>query len=211
MGDNTLDNDNKNNDGNGITKRRIERETTIAATKFKIDFSFKREVFFIITGALAGAIMYVIPITVFAIEQGSLYYLTWIVFGHVAGVYSPVSSVIVAGFLLHILVATSIGIIAGLFLYKTNILNISKPSNGLKYGLFVGSLVFVIFAIPVQQFVLGPEFARTIGSSSSTTTTNTSSPPPVAVEDSQPMISQPSAASSSPSNQLSIFTQLRAL
>lgn len=130
-----MDNDNKNNNGNDITKRKIERKNIIAATKFKIDFSFKREVFFIIAGALAGAIMYVIPITVFAIEQGSLYYLTWIVFGHIAGIYSPVSSVIVAGFLLHIFVATSIGIIAGLFLYKTNILNISKPSNGLKYGL----------------------------------------------------------------------------
>ncbi|HYX54541.1 MAG TPA: C2H2-type zinc finger protein, partial [Nitrososphaeraceae archaeon] len=115
--------------------------------------------------------------------------------------------------MLHIFVATSIGIIAGLFLYKTNILNISKPSNGLKYGLFVGSLVFVVFAIPVQQFVLGPEFARTIGNSSTTTTTNINTPPPVIIEDSQPMISQPSATSSSssfPSNQ-SVFTQLRAL
>src|SRR5215217_308055 len=207
MGDNTLDsdNDNKNNDGNSITKRRIERETTTAATKFKIDFSFKREVFFIIAGALAGAIMYVIPITVFAIEQGSLYYLTWIVFGHIAGVYSPISSVIVAGFLLHILVATSIGIIAGLFLYKTNILNISKPSNGLKYGLFVGSLVFVIFAIPVQEFVLGPEFARTIGSSSTTTTTTNTSSSPAATESSQPMVSKPSLSS----NQI-IINQLRA-
>ena len=59
--------------------------------------------------------MYVIPITVFAIEQGSLYYyLTWVVFGHIADVYSPISSVIIAGFLLYIFVATSIGIIAGL-------------------------------------------------------------------------------------------------
>src|SRR5215208_4174540 len=214
MGDNTLDSDNKNNDGNnGITKRRKrETATAAAATKFKIDFSFKREVFFIIAGALAGAIMYVIPITVFAIEQGWLYYLTWIVFGHIAGVYSSASSVIIAGFLLHIFVATSIGIIAGLFLYKTNILNISKPSNGLKYGLFVGSLVFVVFAIPVQQFVLGPEFARTIGNSSTTTTTNINTQPPVIIEDSQPMISQPSATSSSsfPSNP-SVFTELRVL
>jgi NADH dehydrogenase FAD-containing subunit len=207
-----LDNDNKINNGNGITKTQIERKTITAATKFKIDFSFKREVFFIIAGALAGAIMYVIPITVFAVEQGSLYYLTWIVFGHIAGIYSPVSSVIVVGFLLHIFVATSIGIIAGLFLYKTNILNISKPSNGLKYGLFVGSLVFVVFAIPVQQFVLGPEFARTIGDSSTTKTTNINTQPPVIIEDSQPMISQPSATSYSsfPSNQ-SVFTQLRVL
>lgn len=70
--------------------------------------------------------------------------------------------------MLHILTATPIGIIAGLFLYKTNILNISKPSNGLKYGLLVCSLVFIIFAMPVQEFVLGPEFARTIGSAATT-------------------------------------------
>src|SRR5919108_6200500 len=207
MGDNTLGSGNKNND---ITKRR--ETATAAATKFKIDFSFKREVFFIIAGALAGAIMYIIPVTVFAIEQGSLYYLTWIVFGHIAGVYSPASYVIIAGFLLHILVATSIGIIAGLFLYKTNILNISKPSNGLKYGLFVGSLVFVIFAIPVQQFVLGPEFALTIGSISATTATNKNTQTPAAAEDSQPMIDdEPSAAASSSTTNQSIFTQLRAL
>ena len=73
--------------------------------------------------------------------------------------FSSLTSVIIAGFMLHVLTATCIGIIAGLFLYKTNILNISRPSNGLKYGLFVGSLVFVIFAIAVQEFVLGPEFA----------------------------------------------------
>ena len=121
--------------------------------------------------------MYVIPITVFAIEQGSSYYLTWIVFGHIAGVYSPISSVIIAGFMLHILVATSIGIISGLFLYKTNILNISKPSNGLKYGLFVGSLVFVYFCYTSSGIVLGPEFARIIGSAPTTTTTQTNSQP----------------------------------
>src|SRR5215218_6639757 len=192
-----------------MTRRKMKEPPM--TSEFKIDFSFRREVFFIIAGALMGAIVYVIPIRVFAIEEGSSYYLTWIVFGHIAGVYFPIASVIIAGFILHVLTATCIGIIAGLFLYKTNILNISKPSNGLKYGLFVGSLVFVIFAIPVQQFVLGPEFARTIGSISATTATNKNTQPPVAVEDSQPMISQPSAASSSPSNQLSIFTQLRAL
>jgi NADH dehydrogenase len=205
-----MDNDNNSNTDDGITKRRIERKTatTAAATKFKIDFSFKREVFFIIAGALMGAIVYIIPITVFAIEQRSSYYLTWLVFGHIAGVYSPISSVIITGFLLHILVATSIGIISGLFLYKTNILNISKPSNGLKYGLFVGSVVFVIFAIPVQEFVLGPEFARTTTTTTTNTKTNTNIQLPAAMEDSQPMISQPSVLSSS--NQ-SLFTQFRAL
>jgi NADH dehydrogenase FAD-containing subunit len=189
-------------------RRKKEKKEFTPISEFKIDFSFRREVLFIIAGALMGAIVYVIPITVFAIEEGSSYYLTWIVFGHIAGVYSPVTSVIIAGFMLHVLTATCIGIIAGLFLYKTNILNISKPSNGLKYGLFVGSLVFVIFAIPVQEFVLGPEFARTIGSNittTTTTTTNTSSPP-AATESSQPMVSKPSISS----NQI-IINQLRAI
>src|ERR687896_142966 len=198
------------------TRRKKEKKESTPISEFKIDFSFRREVLFIIAGALMGAIVYVIPITVFAIEEGSSYYLTWIVFGHIAGVYSSsLTSVIIAGFMLHILVATSIGIIAGLFLYKTNILNISKPSNGLKYGLFVGSLVFVIFAIPVQEFVLGPEFARTIGDTSATTATNINTQQsPAALEDSQPMISQPSVSSSpssSSSSDQSLFIQLRAL
>ena len=76
--------------------RRKKESTTVS--EFKIDFSFRREVFFIIAGALMGAIAYVIPITVFAIEGGSSYYLTWIVFGHIAGVYSPITSVITAGY-----------------------------------------------------------------------------------------------------------------
>jgi len=186
----------------------VEKKEFTTVSEFKIDFSFRREVFFIIAGALMGAISYVIPITVFAIEGGSSYYLTWIVFGHIAGVYSPITSIIIAGFMLHILTATSIGILSGLFLYKTNILNISKPSNGLKYGLFVGSLVFAIFAIPVQEFVLGPEYAHTtVGSSSRTTTTTTANKsPPAVTENSQPMLSKPSIFS----NQIT-FNQLRAI
>jgi NADH dehydrogenase FAD-containing subunit len=190
-------------------KKEQKKKESTTVSEFKIDFSFRREVFFIIAGALMGAISYVIPITVFAIEGGSSYYLTWIVFGHIAGVYSPITSVIIAGFMLHILTATSIGIISGLFLYKTNILNISKPSNGLKYGLFVGSLVFAIFAIPVQEFVLGPEYSRTLGSSSSTTTTTTTTAnksSPAVTENSQPMLSKPSIFS----NQIT-FNQLRAI
>ena len=187
-------------------KKEQKKKESTTVSEFKIDFSFRREVFFIIAGALMGAISYVIPITVFAIEGGSSYYLTWIVFGHIAGVYSPITSVIIAGFMLHILTATSIGIISGLFLYKTNILNISKPSNGLKYGLFVGSLVFAIFAIPVQEFVLGPEYSRTLGSSSGTTTTTANKSPPAVTENSQPMVSKPSIFS----NQIT-FNQLRAI
>src|ERR671930_2224703 len=126
--------------------------------QIRIDFSFKREVFFVVIGAIIGAIVFVIPKTIFEIEMGLPYYLSWIVFGHIAGVYSSAS--VLAGIGLHMLTAISIGTVVGIFLYKASILNISKVSNGLLYGLFAGSVVFAIFFIPVQQIVLAPEIAR---------------------------------------------------
>jgi NADH:ubiquinone reductase (H+-translocating) len=63
---------------------------------------------------------------------------------------------------IHVITGISIGIISGIFLYKTNILNISKPSNGLYYGLLTGTLVYLIFAIPVEQFVLNPQIRVTL-------------------------------------------------
>jgi hypothetical protein len=140
----------------------------IRSTQARVDFSFKREVFFIVAGGIMGAIVMAIPFTFPFTGRGSGYALTWIVFGHIVGVYSPVSSAIIAGILIHIVTGTSIGIISGVFLYKTNILNISKPSNGLRYGLLVGTLVYLIFAIPVGQFVLNPEFGHTLSSNNGT-------------------------------------------
>ncbi|MGB8024774.1 MAG: NAD(P)/FAD-dependent oxidoreductase [Nitrososphaeraceae archaeon] len=140
----------------------------IRSTQARIDFSFKREVFFIVAGGIIGAIVMAIPFTFPFTGRGSGYALTWIVFGHIAGVHSPISSVIIAGILIHIVTGTSIGIISGVFLYKTNILNISKPSNGLRYGLLVGTLVYLIFAIPVEHFVLNPEFGHTLSSNNGT-------------------------------------------
>src|SRR5215207_433537 len=119
----------------------------------RVDFSFKREVFFVVIGAIVGAVALVIPKTLFEVQMGLPYYLTWIVFGHVAGVYSSVSASIIAGAMLHIITAVSIGVVTGIFLYKSNILNISKPSNGVIYGLITGIVVFAVFFIPVNQFV----------------------------------------------------------
>jgi len=99
----------------------------------------------------------VIPKTLFEVQMGLPYYLTWIVFGHIAGVYSSVSASIIAGGMLHIITAVSIGVVTGIFLYKSDILNISKPSNGVIYGLITGIVVFAVFFIPVNQFVLSPE------------------------------------------------------
>ena len=130
------------------------------ATKIRIDFSLKREVFFVVIGAIVGAVMFVIPKAIFEVEMGLPYYLTWIAFGHVIGVYSSES--VIAGIAIHMLTAISIGIVVGIFLYKTGILNISKLSNGIVYGLFAGTIVFVVFFIPVYQFVLAPEIAHTM-------------------------------------------------
>ncbi len=137
--------------------------TKIKSQEARVDFSFKREVFFIIAGGIMGAMVMAIPFTFFSPEGISRAYdLTWIVFGHIVGVYSPISSVIIAGMTIHIIVGISIGIVSGVFLYKTNILNISKPSNGLRYGLFVGILVYLIFSIPIQRFVLNLEFRHAL-------------------------------------------------
>jgi hypothetical protein len=128
--------------------------------KVKIDFSLKREIFFVIVGAIVGAIIFVIPKTIFEVVMGMPYYLSWIVFGHIVGVYS--SDAVIAGIGIHMLTAISIGVVIGMFLYKTGILNISKPSNGIIYGIFAGTVVFIIFFIPVYQFVITPETINTV-------------------------------------------------
>jgi NADH dehydrogenase len=111
----------------------------------------------------------VVPITFLYTGLGLPYYLTWMAFGHVIGVYSSPSSII-AGIAIHMITAISIGIAVGVFLYKTGILNISKLSNGLLYGLLAGSIVFVVFFIPVYQFILAPEITRTVAAVKVTTT-----------------------------------------
>jgi NADH:quinone reductase (non-electrogenic) len=135
---------------------------------FRVDFSLRREVFFVVIGAILGAITMVVPITILYTGLGLPYYLTWMAFGHVLGVYS--SSSIITGISIHLITAISIGIAVGVFLYKTGILNISKLSNGILYGLLAGSIVFVVFFIPVYQFILAPEITRTIDAMKVTTT-----------------------------------------
>jgi NADH dehydrogenase len=126
----------------------------------RIDFSLKREVFFVVVGAIIGALTMVIPKTIFEVEMGLPYYLSWIAFGHVLGVYSSAS--VIVGIGIHLVTAISIGIVVGIFLYKTGILNISKVSNGLLYGLISGLAIFLIFFMPVQEFVLNPQIISTI-------------------------------------------------
>src|SRR5215469_17040848 len=132
----------------------------------RVDFSLRREVFFVVIGAIIGAITMVFPITFLYTGLGLPYYLTWMAFGHVIGY----SSSIIAGIAIHMITAISIGIAVGVFLYKTGILNISKLSNGLLYGLLAGSIVFIVFFIPVYQFILAPEIDRTMDEMKVTTT-----------------------------------------
>src|SRR5256885_9048240 len=140
----------------------LGHQQKIRSQEARIDFSFKREVFFIVIGGLVGALVMAIPMTFFSPGNAFGYDLTWIVFGHILGVNHPLLSTFIAGITIHLVTGISIGIVSGIFLYKTNILNISKPSNGLRYGLLVGIIVYLIFAIPVEQFVLNPEFRHVL-------------------------------------------------
>lgn len=145
--------DDRDNNTNHIN----EKKATI-----RIDFSLKREVFFVVIGAILGAVTFGISESVFQILLSLPYYLVWIAFGHVVGVVSPISESIFAGIFIHAITSIAIGIVIGIFLYRTGILNISKISNGIMYGLFAGSVVFVVFYLPVQYFVLSPQIANTM-------------------------------------------------
>ncbi|MGZ5547068.1 MAG: NAD(P)/FAD-dependent oxidoreductase, partial [Nitrososphaeraceae archaeon] len=134
----------------------------------KIDFSLKREVLYVVVGAIVGAITMVLPRTIYEFISGVPYYTSWIISGHVIGIYSSYAAT--AGFIIHLITAVSIGIVTGIFLYKTNILNISKPVNGILYGIFAGTIIFVVWAIPINEFILIPENIRTTADIDSTLT-----------------------------------------
>ena len=134
-----------------------ERWKLKKATEIRVDFSIKREVFFVVIGAMLGGISMLIP-TAFEVGMGLPYYVTWVAFGHVVGIYG--SDAAFAGIAIHTITAISIGVVIGVFLYKTGILNISKLSNGFIYGLFAGTVVLIVFFIPVYLLILHPEINR---------------------------------------------------
>ena len=124
-------------------------------TSLVVNFSLRKEVFFITLGSLLGAIVMVIPNSVSDIFTNSEFYLFWIVAARILG-----SNDLVIGVLIHFGVATIIGIVVGLILYKTKMLNISKLSNGLLFGIIAGGIVTLVFAIPVQYFWIQPTMAE---------------------------------------------------
>ena len=137
---------------------------TNTVTEIRVDFSFRREVFFVVIGALLGAVSMLIP-TISDVGMGIPYYTTWMAFGHVIGIYSAAAAY--GGIAIHAITSISIGIVVGVFLYKTGILNISKISNGLIYGLFAGSVILVVFFIPIYFLVVLPEIDRTMAAEES--------------------------------------------
>jgi NADH dehydrogenase len=117
----------------------------------KVNFSLRREVFFVTLGSLLGAFTMFIPKILMDVTIDTQYYIIWLVFARVID-----QNTIQAGILLHVFVATVIGLVTGLVLYKGKILNISKISNGIIFGIIAGMIAFVIFYIPVYQVLIAP-------------------------------------------------------
>jgi hypothetical protein len=57
-----------------------QRKQKIRGQEARIDFSFKREVFFIVAGGFIGALVMAIPMTFLSPGRSHGYDLTWIVF-----------------------------------------------------------------------------------------------------------------------------------
>ena len=120
-----------------------------------VNFSLKKEVFFVAIGSIIGAFTMHLPRIFLDLIGDSSYIVTLLVLAQVVNSTEPV-----VGFLLHIFVATTIGIITGILLHKVIKFNLSKITTGLVYGIIAGIVVFVVFAIPVSQLLLGPNTAQ---------------------------------------------------
>ena len=116
-----------------------------------VNFSLKKEVFFVALGSIMGAFTMHLPRMFFDLIGDSSYHIMLLVFARVVNSSQPE-----VGLALHFFVATIIGIITGVFLHKVLRFNISKITRGLAYGVISGMVVFVVFAIPVSQIILGP-------------------------------------------------------
>ena len=123
----------------------------------QVDFILKKEVFFVAIGSMMGAFIMFIPRIILDFTVDTQYYVIWLVFSSVVNANS-----FEIGALIHFLVATVIGIVTGLVLYKGKFLNISKISHAFAYGIIAGTVVFAAFFIPVNFYILGPNYAQVI-------------------------------------------------
>ena len=141
----------------GYDKQPIQRNQTESKRELStqtqpiVNFSLKKEVFFVALGSIIGAFTMHLPRIFLDVLGDSSYHLTLQVSASVVNSTDPV-----VGFLLHLFVATVIGIVTGILLHKVIKFKISKVINGLTYGILAGVVVFVVFAIPVSQLILGP-------------------------------------------------------
>ena len=115
-----------------------------------VNFSLRKEVFFIVIGSIIGATIMVIPPSTLSALQGNSDTF-WLAAASVVG-----STIQTVGIIIHLLVAIAIGTVVGLILYLTKLLDISRLRNGIIFGLLAGIIVEVIFTIPVYQFLLIP-------------------------------------------------------
>jgi len=117
----------------------------------RVGFSLKREIFFVTLSSILGGITMHLPRILLDTSGEHQYYIALLV--NASLVNSDLPEV---GFALHMVVATSIGVVTGVFLHKIIKFNISQIKKGIVYGLFAGVVVFVVFAIPISQMLLGP-------------------------------------------------------
>lgn len=116
-----------------------------------VNFSLRKEVFFVALGSIVGAFTMHLPRVLLDFIGDSSYFLTLLISASVINSTEPI-----IGFLLHLFVATVIGIITGILLHTVIKFKISKVINGLTYGVIAGFVVFAVFAIPVSYLILGP-------------------------------------------------------
>ena len=56
-------------------------------TEIRVDFSLRREVFYIVIGSIVGAIFMIFAKMILDPQTGIPYEITWIAFGHLLGVF----------------------------------------------------------------------------------------------------------------------------
>ena len=122
-----------------------------------VNFSLRKEVFFVSIGSIIGAFTMHLPRIFLDLIGDSSYVVTLLVLAQIVNSTDPF-----VGFLLHLFVATTIGIVTGIFLYKLMKFNISYITKGIAFGLIAGVVVFTVFAIPVSQLLLGPNTAEVL-------------------------------------------------
>jgi hypothetical protein len=74
-----------------------QRKYKIRSLEARIDFSFKREVFFIVVAGFIGALVMAVPLTFFSPGRSYGYDLTRIVFGNIVGVNHPCPPLLLLG------------------------------------------------------------------------------------------------------------------